>query len=105
MENMDKKDCGCAEGKCMCGGMGHMHGCHGRHHLVKVILKIFIIILIFWCGFTLGQQVGFIKANYSHSMMRQDADWRMMDGGWGNNSNAQVVPSTTVPTTLPAPVK
>lgn len=90
---MDKKECGCAEGKCMCGGaMGHMHGCHSRHHLVKVILKLVIIIIIFWCGYQLGMMTGYIKAEYGGGMMR---------GGFGHvqmmNGGTTVTPVAPVP--------
>jgi hypothetical protein len=79
MENMDKKECGSGMcgGACKstcCGGMSSMSacgmGCHvGKHHLMKKVIKIFIVILIFWCGFRMGSMVGFIKANYRIGMM------------------------------------
>jgi len=67
MENVEKKECGgCGEGKCGCGGaMGSMCKCHGKYyHLVKVILKLIIIIIIFWCGFKLGVITGSIRGGY-----------------------------------------
>jgi uncharacterized membrane protein len=68
MENVDKKPCECG----MHGPMGG-HGCHGgKCHLIKMILKIFIIILIFWCGFKLGDITGSIKGEYGHRMMDRD---------------------------------
>jgi hypothetical protein len=70
MENLDKKVCACG-GSCggNCGGM-QMHGCHGgRHHLVKVILKLVILIIIFWCGFKLGEMTGFIRGEYGRGVM------------------------------------
>ena len=80
MENQDKKPgdnkcgdschCGC------CGGMGHMHGCHGgRYHIIRMILKIVLVVIIFWCGFRLGEMIGFIKANTGYGN-----DFRMMSG-------------------------
>ena len=65
MDELNKKEeggkCGCGD-SCKCGGMDHMHhGCCGKHHLVKMILKIFIVILIFWCGFKLGLISGSIR--------------------------------------------
>jgi hypothetical protein len=79
---------------------GH-HGCCGKHHLVKIILKIFIVILIFWCGFQLGQESGFIKATYGREMRGSEHQYGMMQsGGWNNYSNTQVVPTTPgIPTT------
>ena len=56
--------------------MGCMHGCHhhGKYGLVRMILKIVIVILIFWCGFRLGNIVGSVRgAGYernSFGMMR-----------------------------------
>ena len=105
MENMDKKTCGCsvcqAGGSCGGGqGMCGHHGCCGKHHLVKIILKIFIVIL-FWCGFQLGQESGFIKATYGREMRGSEHQYGMMQsGGWNNYSNTQVVPTTPgIPTT------
>jgi hypothetical protein len=108
MENIDKK-CGCsacqAGGSCggaqpMCGG----HGCCGKHHLVKMILKIFIVILIFWCGFTLGQEAGFIKATYGREMMRGGyQQYGMMQSGGWNNDSLNNIPPTAAPVITPAP--
>jgi hypothetical protein len=96
MENMDKKECGCGEGKCMCGGaMGHMHGCHGKYHLVKVILKLVIIIIIFWCGFSLGQITGSIRAGYGRA-----GAGMMLRGGYNlpvNGGSTVVTPATPTP--------
>jgi len=72
MENMDKKECGdvCKNSSCSgcCGGMGCMHGMHGccgrKRHLLKIILKIVIVIIIFSCGFKLGEMTGIIRAEY-----------------------------------------
>jgi hypothetical protein len=109
MENMDKKECGCGEGKCGCGpmGPGGMHGCHGRHHLVKMILKIFIVILIFWCGFQLGQESGFIKATYGREMMRGGnyQSGMMQNGGWNNNTSGVMIPATNATPVNPVPAK
>ena len=83
MENLDKKEC--CEGKhgamCMMGG----HGCcEGRHHLVKIILKIVIIILIFWCGFRLGEITGYLRAS---GYGNERANYKMMRGyDYYNNS-------------------
>jgi hypothetical protein len=75
MENSDKKVCACGGscgGNCeggSCGGM-HMHGCHcGKHHFLKVIFKLVILIIIFWCGFQLGEMTGFIRGEYGRGAM------------------------------------
>jgi hypothetical protein len=74
MENIDKKNCdmcghSCAGGSC--GGCGmQMHGCHGgRHHIVRMILKLILVALIFCFGFNLGQMTGFIKAEYGRGLV------------------------------------
>src|ERR1035437_3109509 len=70
MENLDKKQCGDngCKSSCQGGTCGEMHsmsgcgGCHGgKHHLKKMILKLIIVILIFWCGFKLGEITGSIR--------------------------------------------
>ena len=98
MENVDKKEgenkCEKCGGPCTCGGMGHMHGCHGgRHCLVKMILKIVIVILIFWCGFKLGEMTGIIRSGYGHN------DFKMMQGRFDNlpNNLGGSVPTPAVP--------
>jgi hypothetical protein len=82
MENMEKKQCGdmcgcksaCQGGSC--GGMQGMYGCHGgKRHLMKVVLKLLIVIIIFWCGFKLGVMTGFIRAEYGNGN-----GYRMMQG-------------------------
>ncbi|MDR3519517.1 MAG: hypothetical protein P4L63_01345 [Candidatus Pacebacteria bacterium] len=109
---MDKKECGCAEGKCACGSMGHMHGCHGgMYHLLKVVLKIFILIIIFWCGFQLGQESGLIKAEYGRAMMMSQrggaSNFGMMGGnsGWNNNTSGVMIPATNATPVVPTPAK
>jgi hypothetical protein len=105
MENMDKKDgemCGgCGHGGC-CGGMGHMHGCHGgRHHLLRIILKIFIVIIIFWCGFNLGEMVGSIRAEYGRGYLN-GGDVGMMRGYYYSNNMQPANPNAG---TTPTPAK
>ena len=101
MENMDKKECGCGDGKCMCGGaMGYRHGCHGRHHLVKIILKLVILIIVFWCGYHLGMMTGFLKAEYGRGMMTRDmSGYGTMRGGYlgGASTVSPATPVTPVP--------
>ncbi len=110
MENLDKKQSednvckDCSQGKCCCG----MHGGHGfyggKHHLVKIILKLFIIIIIFWCGFRLGEITGSIRGAYGRGMMNRN-DYGMMRGyDYYNNipSNAN---GGTTPAPTPTPVK
>lgn len=74
MENIEKKE---GENMCKssgCGGccsgvgcMHGMHGCHGgRRHLLRLILKIVIVIIIFSCGFKLGEMTGIIRSGYGH---------------------------------------
>ena len=81
MDELNKKECGCGEGKCGCGGpMGHMHG-HGKRCLVKMILKIVIVILIFWCGFKLGAITGSIRAVEGHGYGMMRGGYNLPTGG------------------------
>jgi len=71
MENLDKKQCVCCAGG-SCGGMSSMSGCGchgGKHHLIKIILKLIIVIIIFSCGFKLGVITGSIRAGYGHGII------------------------------------
>ena len=114
MENLDKKQCstcgsseckGCGQGQCgsCCGGMCSSmmgHGCHGgKRYLIQVILKIIILILVFWCGVKIGEMTGFIKASYGQKIEQNGFGSGMMRGGWGNYSNNSVTnPSGGTPT-------
>jgi hypothetical protein len=106
MENLDKKQSeenvckGCLQGKCCCGmhGMHGMHGCcGGGHHLVKIILKILIIIIIFWSGFRLGEVTGSIRGEYGRGMMNGNNYYGMMRG-YNYNNPTGVTPTTPTPT-------
>ena len=101
---MEKKEC-CGGGMCgggSCGGMGCMHGCHGgKHHLVKIILKLIIIGIIFCFGFRLGAMTGFLKAQSGYGSLKggDGFGWGMMRG---YNYSDQTLPGTkTVPTPAP----
>lgn len=113
MENLDKKEGGencCKDGTCH-HGMGCMgghgcHGCHGgRHHLVKIILKLFIIIIIFSCGYHLGVIVGSIHGEGGY---RTERDGYGMMRGY---DNYEIVPGVnsatpaTTPTSTATPAK
>jgi hypothetical protein len=97
MENVEKKECEC--GMHSMGG----HGCHGgKCHLVKIILKIFIVILIFWCGFKLGDMTGSIRSESGHRMMNRGNFGMMHENSFGNMPNANIGAPTTAPTPTPA---
>lgn len=87
----------CPEGcECVCHGdktckgwwCGGGYG-HGRHHFLRVILGIVILVLVFWCGFRLGALVGVYGGWYSGHMF-PGMMWRGgsyyipqgMMGGW-----------------------
>lgn len=94
---MEPQGNGCDHGG-NCGCMGHMHGCHGgRHHLVKIILKLFIVIIIFWCGFKLGEITGSIRAEYGRGN-----SFGMMNR-YNNYSNN--LPNSNGGTSTPAPAQ
>ena len=74
VENKEMNDSCKCEGSCKCWGHCHgMHGCchGGKYHLVRMILKMIIVILIFWAGFQIGQMTGYLRAG----------EGRMMRGG------------------------
>ena len=80
----------CMEG-CKCDSCSQMPsmmgkcGCNDRHCHKKMILKIVIFILIFWCGFKLGEITGFIRAQLEGGMMSDRVNMRMMmHGGYEN---------------------
>ncbi len=117
MENVDKKENECegCKGACQsgsCFGSKFMcgHGCHGgKRHLVRMILKLIIVIIIFWCGFKLGEISGSIRAEYGHKTFER-GDFGMMRGGnygyFQNPSDVNGGVETPAPvTTTPAPVK
>jgi hypothetical protein len=83
MEHMDKKCETCMGGSCEggnCCGM-HMHGYHdGKFHLVKMLLKLIIVMIIFFFGFKLGMLTGFINAEYGRDMTGFGGGWGMMRG-------------------------
>ena len=106
MENLDKKQCGDngCKSSCQGGTCGEMHsmsgcgGCHGgKHHLKKMILKLIIVILIFWCGFKLGEITGSIRAEIGQT--RGTSGWGMMRG-YSNYSNN--LPNTNGAVIVPA---
>jgi hypothetical protein len=109
MENMDKKVCsGCGNSSCTCGGsmgMGCMHGFHhhGKYGLMRMILKIVIVILIFWCGFKLGNIVGYVRAESGRGAMMQrdfnNGGYGMMHGGYSNISPTTSSVTPAVPAT------
>ncbi len=89
MENVDKKECGgCGDSKCSCGGCkGGMRGCcGGKFCLIKIILKIIIVVLIFGCGFKLGEIVGSVRGEGVRSNFGM-----MRGGGYGT------LPNVTLP--------
>ena len=111
---MDKK-CGCGEGDCKachpnnggaCCGMHSMmmgHGCcGGRRHLVKIILKIVIVVLIFWCGFKLGEISGSIRTEYGGYRM---GGFKMMQGGWNGYYDNTPISNPSAGTQLPPATK
>jgi len=95
MEDLEnKKECGC-------GMHGHMdgHGFHhcGKHHLVKIILKLVIVIIIFWCGFKLGEITGNIRAERGDRMMDRGNLGMMRINDFSNMPTT----NTGVPTAVP----
>ena len=121
MENSDKKcetcgssECkGCGQGQCgschggMCSSMMKHGCCGGRHSLFRVILKIVIVVIIFWCGFKIGEMTGFIRAEYGGGYNMMDGNgfgFRMMRGGY-YNSIPVINPSANPSGTTPVPAQ
>ena len=114
MENMNNKEsenvCGCECHGGMNSAMMHsMHGmamggcgCHGgKNYLIKTILKLIIIIIIFWCGFKLGEITGSIRADgfggRTMTIHRGGYDGMMNTGAFElNTDGAQALPATPV---------
>lgn len=109
MENVDKKECG---EKMMCDscsgcGMQKMDGCcHGKHYHKKMIMKLLVVIIIFACGFKLGELTGMLHSQYGYGMMRGGDSFRMMRGYNGDGYQNQNIPDAgTIPPVAPASVK
>ena len=94
----------------MCGGMckGMCGGGHGHHALVWVI-KIVILVVIFWLGVKIGEIKGALEGGYfrgSRMMMQygydgNDANYApMMYGRYSQDGTSQTATSTPVKTKL-----
>ncbi|MDE2030839.1 MAG: hypothetical protein KGI58_01085 [Patescibacteria group bacterium] len=105
MENQEKTQVESSEHKhsCCdnknCHNMHHMGmcGCHGGKYyfMIKAILKIIIVILIFWCGFKLGEITGSIRG-YEHTGGRYG--FGMMNGYDNYNNGFDLNSITSTPT-------
>ncbi len=124
MENLDKK--ACEEGVCKkggsCCGMQSMNGMHchgGRHHLIKIILKLIIVGIIFSFGFKLGEISGSIRSERGFGgrggfgMMRGNFNLNEFPAGndWApvsaqdKKQTAPVPVSNQTPTSVKTPAK
>lgn len=56
-KTISEKMCGIKD----CDTCGHRH--HHHHPILRMVLTIFIVILVFWCGLKIGELKGFIIAN------------------------------------------
>ena len=103
MENMDKKEVGdCCHGENCSGMMKHMHGCHGgKHCLIKMVLKLFILMLIFWLGFKLGEITGFVKSERGFGGDNNRSGYGMMRGFYYGNQNSISLPTGPAQPTIP----
>lgn len=88
---MDKKEGGnVCENCCSGGNCGHgmgMHGCchGGKHHLLKVILKLVIIMLVFFFGFKIGVMTGYLQAGYGGGAFEGNGFGMMRGYNYYNN--------------------
>jgi hypothetical protein len=62
MENKDMQD----KGGCTCGMCGGHH--FGHHHWGHWVLKIVVVVFIFWCGVQLGELKQELRSNYGPMM-------------------------------------
>ena len=84
-EGGESKDC-CKSGGSCCGMFMGGHGCHGRKHcLLRIVLKIVIVLLIFWAGFKLGEMTGYVKANLG-SGWEKNGSWMMKGFNYPKNN-------------------
>ncbi|MFZ2205374.1 MAG: hypothetical protein WAV23_02185 [Minisyncoccia bacterium] len=116
MENFEKKECGnCGGGESKnschggtCGGtqmMGECYGHGGKHGLKKMILMLIIVVLIFWCGFKLGEITGSIRTEFGGGMMFGNSYGSGMMRGYSNYSNSASDITTGAQILIPIPVQ
>lgn len=86
---------GCPYGYCShYGPCGWGHGGRwGHRHLVGVLIGIIILIVVFWCGFRLGELMSYVRGgSYGRYGMMRSGEYpqQMMDWYWqnGGGSNA-----------------
>ena len=89
-KDMDKEhegcECGCHGG--VCGGMW------GHHHWGHMIIKLFIVLFIFWAGVQFGElkaavdnfTAGGMGGGYGHNVYYQSAGQDGMMGGWSTSA-------------------
>ncbi|MDE1919568.1 MAG: hypothetical protein KGH56_02595 [Patescibacteria group bacterium] len=65
-EMQGKEECG------GCGGCGHGMGCHGHARWARILVKVLVMLFVFWAGIQLGELKGILYAeygNYGYGMM------------------------------------
>ncbi len=80
-KDMDMKEHG---GGCMCSMCGG--GMWGHHHWGHMLVKLVIVLFIFWAGVQFGE----LKA------IVENSNFGPMMGGWGGYSNVYPVQGTTM---------
>ncbi len=115
MENPEKKENekhSDYKNECVyCREMHHWHGYCGKYHGARVLLKIALVVIIFWLGFTFGRMVGFLGGNYGYHMYGGPG-YDMMRGYriYNNNQLPQMmyggeVGGQNIQTPIPAPTR
>jgi len=84
----------CNEKMCGCGCMK----CHKKCHMFKILIKIIIIVAIFYAGVMIGQKGDFRERNENRFMNNKFEQ----QGNW-NNTNVAPATTGTDTTTAPAP--
>ena len=70
----------------MCG-MGSLH-CYGRHQITHLVIKVIIILIIFWFGVKVGEMRSFFYGNgygnfpFGNMMYRNQNFYNPNDGDW-----------------------
>ncbi len=68
-------------GRCMmCSMHGGMCGGCGKHHFLRIVLKLIVLALVFWAGVKIGELKGYYEAGYFGSPRMM---WGAQNGAYG----------------------
>ena len=72
------------------GHTGMYHGCRGQYHWVYMIVRIVIVIFVFWCGVQFGELKGMIRSQ----MLAPHVGWQSTYHPTTSNIRYTIDPST-----------